>query len=987
MRNGSLSIVPGPGPRALDAQQVTSRLVPPFYAAPVRRAGAWNDDPTLRRYGHPPLVNPIEPGVAADPERPGTGVDTLALRPGTFEKRSDPAIYDTHNQDVLVTGASGIPATGHTAGWVFYGRNIVLIGLERTATNTKAAPKISYHLAPWGSLHVEGIVIDHALGGADDAHYVNRGPYLWNQPVFADASGYPPGAYIITPPPSLRLYRLTTPGTYSAAEPTHETAGEVMYGTAGLTFITKYADLDAYRAAWPRATDTFQNCYSRGRHGSYWGYDGGPLTGDGQTYVLTSTPITKITRDAAGLVTLTAPGHGMTAGTHTRINVAGAPYEVLASGRVGRGVGGVRVPTIVDANTITYQTDLLNRPIPPTSDPTSKLFEPPAAEPFVLQGFTKAASCSVTVAGGVATITTDAPHGSVGTAGGLVYVRLFGRSLPQGWAGKNMTVATPAAADATSTTITAAASGLVDGTYADLVVTLHHTKVFTGRWKFSPHADYNNPDVMSRNGYVRYYRCTDTHHSYDHTIAGLRFPVETGLAGIDYDRVNIRRRKEIIPHDDSNYTIYANESDQSTGGVRMAAVAYVDQGPRGLTRVNFGRDVTIELDRDEDGTAVVHPPAGGTCNGVRSGSLDRVDEVGRYLSWPANALIAGRIYLAPCQTGDTRTRDILQRGDVGLGYVKGPLADAKPVVAPPAPTVEMPAATFSENTLKGAFLGWVRCPHGQEDQIADVTLDESRGGSLGGRFRIRGGRLVRGLKAMDYAGAVDIGGGQRGYLVPLIAKMRSDRTKATIGQARVPITAEATPFPISAETLNPASAAAGLVLSDGNLTATVPSDQAAGSRSVKATRAIGAGRRVYFEVATIGTTAGANGRGGFGLAPAALGSGVSLTQAGGGAVSLTHNGALQVNGAAGTSTGIAFVAVGSVVRVCVDAVAGKVHLSLNGGAWANGGDPAAGTGGYDVAGLGDLLPAIGTRGPGDAWGVTFDGGAMSYPIPSGFTAL
>ncbi len=81
------------------------------------RSEASTTAPVLRLYGHPPLLNPIEPGVAADSERPGTGVDTLALRPDSFEERRDPAIYDIDEQDVLITAEGGHPAKGHSSGW------------------------------------------------------------------------------------------------------------------------------------------------------------------------------------------------------------------------------------------------------------------------------------------------------------------------------------------------------------------------------------------------------------------------------------------------------------------------------------------------------------------------------------------------------------------------------------------------------------------------------------------------------------------------------------------------------------------------------------------------------------------------------------------------------------------------------------------------------------------------------------------------------
>ncbi len=123
-----------------------------------------------------------------------------------------------------------------------------------------------------------------------------------------------------------------------------------------------------------------------------------------------------------------------------------------------------------------------------------------------------------------------------------------------------------------------------------------------------------------------------------------------------------------------------------------------------------------------------------------------------------------------------------------------------------------------------------------------------------------------------------------------------------------------------------------------------------------------------------GVTPSANGRSAIGLAPAALAAGISLGQAGAGGVSLSNNGRLSVNGAVPKSngtdqpdlTGVGFLTAGTVVRICVDLVANKLYLAANGGAWANGADPVAGIGGYDLPG-GSLFPAVTTRGVGDSF--------------------
>ncbi len=198
----------------------------------------------------------------------------------------------------------------------------------------------------------------------------------------------------------------------------------------------------------------------------------------------------------------------------------------------------------------------------------------------MLQSFTKAASCSLGISqAGVATITTEAPHNSPGLDAnpdrGLKTVRLFGRSLPKTLVGTDLPVTATGASTFTvdvSDFTNRGAAGLQAGhSYPDLVVTMHGR--FTGRYALSSHADFEQCDVNSRTGPVRFYRCTDTHHSYDHTIGGLRFELETGPSGLEYGSINIRRRQEIIPYDNRNFTLYCNESNQSAAAAWTVSIS------------------------------------------------------------------------------------------------------------------------------------------------------------------------------------------------------------------------------------------------------------------------------------------------------------------------------------------------------------------------------------------------------------------------------
>ncbi len=408
MRPGYLSVRPPVGPSVLSAQQPQAHLVPPIFATPVVRFGAWNDDTGLRRYAEPPMVNPIEPGVAADPERPGTGVDLTPLRASSYDQRWDTKIYDILRQDVLLSNEGGHSTTGHNSGLALYGRRIVMRAIERTAGSKVGAGKTVFFPSPLnGRVHVEGVIVDHTLGGAGDMFMIQQGPHLLETGL-NDWNNYLPGSLIITP--SLRLYVILARGVGPTVEPTNETGLSFTAGTATIAFVKKYADKAAFDAEFPRQNHTWQRVYTRGRHGSYYPYYAGPAGGSGEEYIRASVPVTNVVRDATGLVTLTAPAHGVVTGTHPLINLCDVPYETI-DGVPRRSVGGVWVPTVVDANTITFQTAITGRPMTWTA---------PVAEPYSLQSFTRLATRrSATVSNKTITITTNTAHGLPTLAAGL----------------------------------------------------------------------------------------------------------------------------------------------------------------------------------------------------------------------------------------------------------------------------------------------------------------------------------------------------------------------------------------------------------------------------------------------------------------------------------------------------------------------------------------------------------------------------------------
>ncbi len=390
-----------------------------------------------------------------------------------------------------------------------------------------------------------------------------------------------------------------------------------------------------------------------------------------------------------------------------------------------------------------------------------------------------------------------------------------------------------------------------------------------GLW-FSEHADFRQCEVSSRVGVFRSYQCTDTHFSYDADLFGTRFPLETMVKGAEWARCNWRRRQEKIPYDPGNATFIANEADEANFGRRLFEVPLSEQGPRGLTDVAFGRECTVELDRNETATtSAIRARAAHQRPRRRLPVPVRVRAALPLLS--AVARIGGRLYLTPCQEGDTTQRDLLKRAQVGAGYVKGALADPPVLVAPPAPTFKLLAASFSENTLADADLAWVDVvpdpgdildlgnglwawkgdSHGLRDSIVDVTITDTKGD----RVVMSGARVKRGRGRLDYASAVDIGGGRRGFVFPLVAKNRSDRTKQTPGQLVIPVTAEATPLPSSTATLDPAANNAANTLSEGSLRVT-SNNTAASNRLTKATKGIADGRKVYWEMKVLGVYVG-----------------------------------------------------------------------------------------------------------------------------------
>jgi PKD repeat protein len=191
--------------------------------------------------------------------------------------------------------------------------------------------------------------------------------------------------------------------------------------------------------------------------------------------------------------------------------------------------------------------------------------------------------------------------------------------------------------------------------------------------------------------------------------------------------------------------------------------------------------------------------------------------------------------------------------------------------------------------------------------------------------------------------------------------------------------------PAAAVTWNPGDKHASAALSDGDR---VVSNPMANSFGARASRFVSAGR-FYFEVeAGLAVLHGAGSHAGIATStPTITASLPPINGSASGGVTCRVNGTVFRNGAdLGAGPG-GWAAPGSVLCVAVDMNAGKAYFRVNGGSWT--GDPAAGTGGYDVSG--SSVAAIGV--PRRNTGETNPGSLrlrslaseFAYAPPAGFT--
>lgn len=229
--------------------------------------------PSLRDGGllhrlSPVQTNPVEPGVAAVPGRPGTGLGVPAVSAG-FWTNNDPTTCG-YDQDLLVTQAfdgNGVArhALLHNGSKTFHGRNVRIVGLTFDSA-MGGSGKVNLAIASDGSFEVVGCSMDW-LGsiGGDDAHYLLSDTQLW-QPG-SNFSAMMPGMKYITP--TLRdVYQVLTIGTgaVGTSEPTDRSGNAITDGGLTVKWIATVTDYDG---AFKRPNGVIQAHRFYARHGAY----------------------------------------------------------------------------------------------------------------------------------------------------------------------------------------------------------------------------------------------------------------------------------------------------------------------------------------------------------------------------------------------------------------------------------------------------------------------------------------------------------------------------------------------------------------------------------------------------------------------------------------------------------------------------------------------------------------------------------------------
>ena len=201
-------------------------------------------------------------------------------------------------------------------------------------------------------------------------------------------------------------------------------------------------------------------------------------------------------------------------------------------------------------------------------------------------------------------------------------------------------------------------------------------------------------------------------------------------------------------------------------------------------------------------------------------------------------------------------------------------------------------------------------------------------------------------------------------------------------------------------TWNPSDKNAAIALSNGNRTATSSAGSGTVNAAVRATTAISATTKQYFEVtvSAYGGTLAQYFSIGVMNSAASLSANMGATN-GAALVSWLSAGSTRtyINGTISTTTYPNFYP-GVVIRVAVDRAANKIWWAANNDIWsgssvwigsgATGDDPATGTGGASISAVtGTIYPALSSAWTGDVAVINGGTTAFAYAIPSGFAGL
>lgn len=200
-----------------------------------------------------------------------------------------------------------------------------------------------------------------------------------------------------------------------------------------------------------------------------------------------------------------------------------------------------------------------------------------------------------------------------------------------------------------------------------------------------------------------------------------------------------------------------------------------------------------------------------------------------------------------------------------------------------------------------------------------------------------------------------------------------------------------------ATTWNPSDKDANIVLSGGNLVATSSAGSGTVNTAVRATTAISATIKQYFEV-TITGTIGQYMSVGVMNATASLVANVGQTNGAAFVKGYSGNSFSNIyrNGGA-TATNYPNPAAGQTIRVAVDRTANRVWWAVNNNTWSGSAvwmgdtstnnDPNTGLGGLDITSVtGTIYPAYSSAWTGDVATLN-PGPTLTYAVPSGFSAI